>query len=47
MVVRLKTPPSNIGPEGEAQLECADLIMAIIINTELKRVVGNIRANAS
>ena len=47
MVVRLYSPPSNIRPEGEAQLECRDLIMIIIINTELTRTVGDIRANAS
>ena len=40
-------PPSKISPDGEAQLECECLIMIIIINTELTRTVGNIRANAS
>ena len=47
VVVRLWTPPSNIRPEGEDQLEWSRLIMIIIVNTELTWTVGNIRANAS
>ena len=49
MVVELAglPPPSNIRPEGEDQLEWAYLIMIIIINSELTRTVGDIRANAS
>ena len=46
-MVRLLLPPSNIRPEGEDQLEWSRLIMIIIINTELTRTVGNIRANDS
>ena len=47
VVVELPPPPSNIRPEGEDQLESPSLITIIIINTELTRTVGNIRANAS
>ena len=45
--MELLEPPSNIRPDGEAQLECQYLIMRIIMNTELTRTVGNIRANAT
>ena len=45
-VVLPELPPSNISPDGEAQLDGPDLIM-IIINTELKRTFGNIGANVS
>ena len=40
-------PPSNIRPEGEDQLECPNLIMIVIINTELTSTVGNICSNGS
>ena len=42
MVLELPPPPSNIGPEGEAQLECLYLIIIIIINTELKKDVAEL-----